>query len=73
MDMAQTMSDCELFAHPNVTGAGCPCGLVVRRTIRPLPFPKPEPAEEHLPVFRLVSGLGSAHCRQVRRHVLVYP
>lgn len=29
------MNDCELYGHPNVTGEGCVCGLIV--TILPPP------------------------------------
>lgn len=28
--------DCELYAHPNVTGEGCPCGAVVATPPPPL-------------------------------------
>lgn len=35
------MNDCALYGHPNVTGEGCPCGLVV--VLRP-PTPEPFPS-----------------------------
>lgn len=51
-------SDCELLAHPNVTGEGCPCGKVVilrPPAINPAPLPLelwPQPLPPVLSVIR---------------------
>lgn len=37
------MNDCEAYGHPNVTGAGCPCGHVV--TVCPPPSAWPREPE----------------------------
>jgi predicted nucleic acid-binding Zn ribbon protein len=38
------VTDCELYGHPNVTGTGCPCGLLVSSLPPPAPWPRePEP------------------------------
>ena len=36
------MNDCEAYGHPNVTGEGCPCGLIVTTLPPPSAWP-PEP------------------------------
>lgn len=33
--------DCELLGHPNISGEGCPCGLVVLEPVAPQPYPVP--------------------------------
>lgn len=43
-DAVNALSDCELLAHPNLTGAGCPCGHVVTVCPPPLPYPPETPA-----------------------------
>lgn len=51
-------TDCELYAHPNIDGSGCPCGrLVVLRPppVNPAPLPLdlwPTPLPPVLAVIR---------------------